>query len=151
MFKHLRNICDRSGSDHVVALCSRLLPATQSELPENRMEVNVLSGGSCDAPTCIPGSHMQMWMEWAQEQTRQGPLEGVNLMQLPVYESRTAVMRPRGSMKKHTMQAGGTVQPACFAALHVSGLSVGECTFDILGMGRCMLARNRQHICCGVY
>ncbi|CAE7207301.1 GTF3C3, partial [Symbiodinium sp. KB8] len=25
VFKHLRNICDRSGSDHVVALCSRLL------------------------------------------------------------------------------------------------------------------------------
>eukprot|EP00439_Symbiodinium_sp_Y106_P052540 s167_g7.t1 len=25
VFRHLRNICDRSGSDHVVALCSRLL------------------------------------------------------------------------------------------------------------------------------
>ncbi|CAE7747625.1 GTF3C3 [Symbiodinium pilosum] len=25
VFKHLRSICDRSGSDHVVALCSRLL------------------------------------------------------------------------------------------------------------------------------
>ena len=46
VFKHLRNICDRSGSDHVVALCSRLLPATQKTVQSKMDRVCELFKGS---------------------------------------------------------------------------------------------------------